>query len=53
MPEGFDRCRAQGGKIRTVSGPNKMMGLGKGQYMHLCIIKGNVHRGEIKTKKDK
>ncbi len=53
MPAGFDKCRSQGGKIRTVSGPNKIMGLEKNQYMHLCILKGTVHKGEVKTKEGK
>ena len=53
MPEGFDRCRSQGGKMRTVSGPNKLMGLGKNQYVHICIINNKVHRGEVKTKESK
>jgi len=53
MPEAFEKCRRQGGKIRTVSGPNKLMGLGKKQYMHICILKGEVYRGKIKTKEEK
>ncbi len=53
MPEGFLKCQEAGGKIRTISGPNKLMGLGKNDYMHICILKGKVHRGEIKTKEGK
>ncbi|MFH1739709.1 MAG: hypothetical protein ABIH23_11925 [bacterium] len=53
MPAGFDTCQANGGKIRTVSGPNDDMGLAAGQYCHICIdSKGKVHRGEVKTKKE-
>lgn len=53
MPEAFLKCQRQGGKIRTVSGPNKLMGLEKGQYLHICILKGKVFRGEVKTKEGK
>lgn len=53
MPEAFEKCRRMGGKIRTMSGPNKMMGLEHNQYMHICILKGKVYRGEIKTKESK
>lgn len=44
MPAEFDRCRAKGGKIRTVS-------INKNQYMHVCVLNGKSYRGEIKTKK--
>lgn len=53
MPAGFDKCRASGGKIRTVSGPNKKFGIPAGSYVHVCILKGKVHRGEVKTKEKK
>ena len=53
MPKDFERCQQQGGKMRTMSGPNKMMRLEHNQYMHICIMGGKVHRGEIKTKKKK
>ena len=53
MPAEFERCRSKGGKIRTVSGPNKIMGLEKGQYMHICILNDKVYRGEVKTKEGK
>jgi hypothetical protein len=51
MPEAFDNCRANGGKIRTLSGPNKKYGLKRGEYRHVCILKGKLHFGEKKTKK--
>lgn len=44
MPAGFDSCRAKGGKIRTKQ-------LGKGKYMHICILNGKTFGGEIKKKK--
>lgn len=50
MPAGFDRCRANGGRIRTISGPDKHMGLEDGEYLHICILKGKVHRGFVKKK---
>ena len=51
MPKGFDDCRKNGGKIRTVTGPNKQMGLKANEYVHICVLKGKVHRGEVKVKK--
>ena len=53
MPEAFDKCRRQGGRIRTISGPNKMFGLGKGQYKHICFKDGHSYPGETKTKEGK
>lgn len=54
MPKSFDRCRKAGGKMRTISGPNKQFNIGKGKYLHVCIDKnGNLHRGYVKTKKGK
>ena len=44
MPEGFDKCRREGGRIRT-------MKLKDGRYMHVCFDKqGKSHAGEIHTK---
>lgn len=44
MPADFDKCRANGGKIRTKD-------LGNNQYMHICIDKsGKTHAGEVKTR---
>jgi len=51
MPAGFEKCRRNGGKIRTISGPDKHFGVAKGQYKHICVINGQIHQGEIKTKK--
>ncbi len=44
MPEGFDMCRAKGGRIRT-----KKMGSGK--YMHICFLNGKSYPGEVKEYK--
>ena len=47
MPAGFDKCKAEGGRIRTMT-------LSKGRYMHVCWDKaGKSHAGEVKTKKKK
>lgn len=52
MPEDFDKCRAAGGSIRTISGPSHLYGLKKGQYKHICVLKGQVHQGETKSVKN-
>ena len=46
MPAGFDKCRKQGGKIRTVN-------LKGGKYKHVCYIGGKSYPGYTKTKKRK
>ena len=53
MPADFERCRNDGGKVRTVSGPNKIYHLSKGEYRHICILHNKVHWGEKKTRKGK
>lgn len=50
MPEGFTNCVKNGGRVRTVTGPNKQIGLKKGQYCHVCFDKKGAHRGHTKTK---
>lgn len=51
MPAAFDKCRVSGGRIRTITGPNKDYGLSANQYVHICINKdGSIVRGEVKTK---
>lgn len=50
MPAGFDACRKGGGRIRTMSGPNKKFGLGAGQFMRVCFNDSGMHRGEVRTK---
>jgi len=55
MPAGYNKCREDGGKIRTVSGPNKEHGLKKGEYVTYCVItrkgKRTSYRGEVHKKK--
>ena len=53
MPEAFEACVRNGGRVRTISGPNKLFGLAKGQYRHLCFLKGKSYSGETKTKETK
>jgi hypothetical protein len=52
MPAAFNKCRHNGGKIRTISGPNKKLGLSERQYMHVCFLNGEMVQGEKKVKKD-
>lgn len=44
MPEGFDSCEKNGGKIKT----KKMSG---GKYMHICFLNGKSYAGDVKTGK--
>jgi hypothetical protein len=43
MPFDFEKCRKQGGKIRTKD-------INKSQYMHICILDGKTYAGEVKDK---
>lgn len=51
MPKGFDSCVKRGGRVRTVSGPNKGHGLAKGEYVRYCFTNGKSYRGETKHAK--
>lgn len=51
MPADFEKCVQEGGKVRTVSGPDHEHGLKRGQYVHYCIKDSTSYRGEVKTKK--
>lgn len=53
MPAEFDKCRSEGGRIRTVSGPNKKFGLKSGEYIHVCFKDGQMHEGEKKQEQKK
>lgn len=46
MPKAFDKCRKNGGKIRTIIVNEK-----KGKYMHICYKNGVAYPGEVHTKK--
>ncbi len=53
MPEGFNRCIKAGGRVRTISGPNKEMGLSSGQYVKVCFKGGKMFRGHKKVNQGK
>ena len=44
MPEAFNMCVKQGGKVRT----KKMSG---SMYMRICLLKGKWFKGEVRKKK--
>lgn len=46
MPEPFERCRRQGGRIRTKKLPNN-------KYIHICYLGNQSYAGEVKTTKKK
>jgi len=50
FPADFERCVRQGGRVRTISGPNKEHGVGKGEYVKYCYLNDKSYRGEVKTK---
>lgn len=53
MPADFEKCVSDGGRVRTVSGPDKEHGLGKGEYVKYCYKNGKSFRGEVHKKKKK
>jgi len=47
MPADFEKCVADGGRVRTIK-------VGKDKYMHVCYDKsGKSHSGEVKTRQAK
>lgn len=50
MPAAFEKCVKQGGRVRTISGPNKKAGLKKDEFVHICFKGGKSFRGEVKVK---
>ncbi len=47
MPQDFDKCVADGGRVRTKK-------IGKNRYIHVCYDKaGKSHAGEVKRTKSK
>lgn len=46
MPGGFDKCVAEGGRVRTKS-------LSGGRYIHICFLKGKSYSGEVKKSEAK
>ena len=53
MPADFERCAKEGGRVRTVSGPNKQHGLKAGQYRKYCFKDGKSYAGHTETKEKK
>ena len=51
MPKAFTACVKKGGRVRTVSGPNKEHGLSKDEYVKYCTLNGETHRGHITKRK--
>ena len=51
MPEDFEECVQNGGKVRTITGEGKpSFGVPKGSYRRICIdADGTVHVGHIKV----
>ena len=50
MPAAFDACVKGGGRVRTVTGPNRKFGLASGEYVHVCFLNGKMHRGYVKKR---
>jgi len=46
-----EECKRKGGHIRTATGPSKHWGLAADEYMYVCWIKGEAHRGPVHKKK--
>ncbi len=47
MPADFDKCVANGGRVRTINVNSR-------QYMHVCYGKdGKSHAGEVRTREKK
>ena len=46
MPQAFNECVKNGGKVRT----KKLKG---GKYIRICYLGGKSYAGEVKKKKDK
>jgi hypothetical protein len=44
MPENFNRCVAEGGRVRTIK-------VGQNKYVHVCYKDGKSYSGEVKQKK--
>ena len=51
MPKAFDNCVENGGRVRTVRGPNAKYKLRKGQFRRICILNGKVSMGYVKKRK--
>ena len=45
MPQAFENCKKQGGKIKTVK-------LGGGKHRHICYLNGKAYPGYVMNNKD-
>ena len=45
-PESFDKCVAEGGRVRTKK-------LSNNRYIHICFKDGKSYSGEVKLRKKK
>jgi len=50
VPEAFTNCVKKGGRVRRISGPDAKYGLSKNQWVNVCFIGGQMHRGHVHTK---
>ena len=46
MPQAFENCVKNGGKVTTISLPGD-------KYYHVCVLNGKRYTGEVKKKKAK
>ena len=46
MPKAFNDCVKNGGKVRTITLPNN-------KYRRICVLNGQVYKGEVKVAKRK
>ncbi|KKM60745.1 hypothetical protein LCGC14_1538750 [marine sediment metagenome] len=53
MPKAFEDCVEGGGRVRTISGPDKRFDLGKDQFIRICFDSKGSHEGEKKTNQTK
>ena len=52
MPAKFNKCVKGGGRVRTMTGPNKRMGLKDDEFVRVCFPRGGgeMVRGEKKVR---
>jgi hypothetical protein len=51
MPEQYDKCVEDGGKITKIKGPSKKHGLKKGESVNFCVLDGKSYKGYVQKKK--
>ena len=52
MPAAFNKCVKGGGRVRTITGPNKRFGLKGDEFVRICFPRGGGAsvRGEKKVR---